>query len=90
MLVSSKPDQEWIKFENITFLLSYWTSFVLFCSRDLDGDTSLDDLPIERRGSLTSLISITTTGTSASDSSSSGGPKVGVILLQITIVKPLS
>ncbi|XP_052080801.1 triple functional domain protein-like isoform X2 [Mytilus californianus] len=49
--------------------------------RDLDGDTSLDDLPIERRGSLTSLISITTTGTSASDSSSSGGPKPDVTVV---------
>ena len=42
--------------------------------RDLEGD--YDELPMDRRGSLSSMNSTATTGTS--DSSSSGGSKVSV------------
>lgn len=48
-----------------------WSQYLWLLCRDI-GDVSFDDsLPIERRGSLTSMISMTTTMTT--DSSSSGG-----------------
>ena len=54
-------------------------SLLGFSRKDLEGDTSFDDLPIERRGSLTSMTSIATTATS--DSSSSGGTKPDVTVV---------
>ena len=59
--------------------------------RELEGDaTSLEEMALERRGSLTSINSNATTATTDSSSSGSGGQKVSVVVSQCLSLSALT
>ena len=54
--------------------------------RELEGDaTSLEEMTLERRGSLTSINSNATTATTDSSSSGSGGQKVSLVMCFVSV-----